>query len=86
MDYTAVGQTTHLAARMEQLAPAGTTRLTAETLRLAEEFVQVRPLGPIPVRGLAAPVEVFELGCQRCSHASRRLRRQVHASLAAAQS
>jgi class 3 adenylate cyclase/tetratricopeptide (TPR) repeat protein len=61
MDYTAVGQTTHLAARMEQLAPAGTTRLTAATLRLAEEFVQVRPLGPIPVKGLAAPVEVFEL-------------------------
>jgi class 3 adenylate cyclase/predicted ATPase len=61
MDYTAVGQTTHLAARMEQLAPAGTTRLTADTLRLAEEFVQVRPLGPIPVKGLAAPVEVFEL-------------------------
>jgi len=61
MDYTAVGQTTHLAARMEQLAPAGTTRLTAETLRLAEEFVQVRPLGPVPVKGLAAPVDVFEL-------------------------
>ena len=61
MDYTAVGQTTHLAARMEQLAPAGTTRITAETLRLAEEFVTVRPLGPIPVRGLTAPVEAFEL-------------------------
>jgi class 3 adenylate cyclase len=61
MDYTAVGQTTHLAARMEQLAPAGSTRLTAETPRLAEEFVHVRPLGPIPVKGVAAPVEVFEL-------------------------
>jgi class 3 adenylate cyclase/tetratricopeptide (TPR) repeat protein len=61
MDYTAVGQTTHLAARLEQLAPAGTTRLSAETLRLAEEFVQVRPLGPIPVKGLASPVDVFEL-------------------------
>jgi class 3 adenylate cyclase len=61
MDYTAVGQTTHLAARMEQLAPAGTTRLTAETLRLAEEFVQVRSLGPVPVKGLAASIDVFEL-------------------------
>jgi len=61
MDYTAVGQTTHLAARMEQLAPAGTTRLTAETLRLAKEFVHVRPLGSIPIKGIAAPVEVFEL-------------------------
>src|SRR5207249_6069674 len=30
MDYTAVGQTTHLAARMEQLATPGSIRLTAE--------------------------------------------------------
>src|SRR5499427_3055844 len=35
MDYSAVGQTTHLAARMEQLAAPGSIRLTAETLRLA---------------------------------------------------
>jgi class 3 adenylate cyclase len=61
MDYTAVGQTTHLAARMEQLAPPGKIRLTAETLRLAEGFVRVTPLGPIPVKGLADPVHVFEL-------------------------
>src|SRR5213075_3191550 len=32
MDYTAVGQTTHLAARMEQLAMPGSILLTAETL------------------------------------------------------
>ena len=61
MDYTAVGQTTHLAARMEQLATPGTIRLAAETLQLAEGFVQVKPLGPIPVKGLTEPVEVFEL-------------------------
>jgi class 3 adenylate cyclase/tetratricopeptide (TPR) repeat protein len=61
MDYTAVGQTTHLAARMEQLAPPGATRLTAETLRLAEGFVQVKAFGPIPIKGVAEPVEVFEL-------------------------
>jgi class 3 adenylate cyclase len=36
MDYSAVGQTTHLAARVEQLAPAATVRLTGETMRLAE--------------------------------------------------
>jgi class 3 adenylate cyclase/tetratricopeptide (TPR) repeat protein len=61
MDYTAVGQTTHLAARMEQLAAPGAIRLTAGTLRLAEGFVQVTPLGPVPVKGLGEPVEVFEL-------------------------
>src|SRR5262249_44318322 len=61
MDYPAVGQTTHLAARMEQLATPGSIRLTAATLRLAEGLVQVNTLGQFPVKGLAEPVEVFEL-------------------------
>src|SRR5262249_10652783 len=61
MDYTAVGQTTHLAGRMEQLAPPGSIRLTADTLRLAEGYVEVKPLGPVPVKGLDAPVEVYEM-------------------------
>jgi tetratricopeptide (TPR) repeat protein len=61
MDYSAIGQTTHLAARMEQLATPGSSLLTAETLQLAEGFIQVQALGPVPVKGLAAPVEVFEL-------------------------
>jgi class 3 adenylate cyclase len=61
MDYTAVGQTTHLAARMEQLARPGTTFITADTLRLVEGLVRVTALGPIPVKGLPAPVEVYAL-------------------------
>ena len=61
MDYTAVGQTTHLAARMEQMAKPGSVLTTGETLRLAEGFVQVKALGPVAVKGLADPVEVFEL-------------------------
>ena len=39
MDYSAVGQTTHLAARMEQLATPGSILLTADTLRLVEGLV-----------------------------------------------
>jgi len=61
MDYTAVGQTTHLAARMEQMAKPGSSLLTPATLRLVEGYVRVRSLGPVPVRGLAESVEVFEL-------------------------
>ena len=61
MDYSAVGETTHLAARMEQLATPGSIRLTAATLRLVEGLVQVTALGPVPVKGLEEPVEVFEL-------------------------
>jgi class 3 adenylate cyclase len=61
LDYTAVGQTTHLAARMEQLATPGTVLLTADTLGLAEGYVTAKPLGPVPVKGLEAPMEVYEL-------------------------
>jgi tetratricopeptide (TPR) repeat protein len=61
MDYSAVGQTTHLAARMEQLATPGSIRLTASTLRLVDGLLEVNALGPIPVKGLPEPVEVFEL-------------------------
>src|SRR5262245_21454311 len=61
MDYSAVGQTTHLAARMEQLATPGSILLTADTLRLVEGLVQVTALGPNPVKGLPESIEVFEL-------------------------
>jgi class 3 adenylate cyclase len=61
MDYTAVGQTTHLAARMEQVASPGTTVMTADTLRLVEGYVHARTLGPTVVKGLPQPIEVFEL-------------------------
>src|SRR4051794_30730067 len=61
MDYTAVGQTTHLAARMEQLALPGSILLAPDALRLAEGYVQVKPLGQVQVKGLGEPVEVYEL-------------------------
>src|SRR5262249_46962465 len=61
MDYTAVGQCTHLAARMEQMAMAGSILLTAASLRLAEGYVQTKPLGRVKVKGLAEPVDVHEL-------------------------
>src|SRR4051794_6878947 len=60
MDYTAVGQTTHLAARMEQTALPGSILLAPDTLRLAEGYVQVRALGPVAIKGLDQPVEVYE--------------------------
>ena len=61
MDYTAVGQTTHLAARMEQLATPGTILLGSTTLQLAEGYVQVTARGPVAVKGVPDPVAVYEL-------------------------
>ena len=60
MDYTAVGQTTHLAARMEQLADPGAIVITPETLALAEGYVEVKSLGPVRVKGLEMSLEVYE--------------------------
>jgi class 3 adenylate cyclase/tetratricopeptide (TPR) repeat protein len=59
--YTVVGQTVHLAARMEQMANPGSVLATADTLRLAEGYVGVKPLGPVPVKGLANLIEVYEV-------------------------
>jgi Adenylate and Guanylate cyclase catalytic domain/AAA ATPase domain len=61
MDYSAIGETVHLAARMEQLATPGNIPLTPATLRLVEDLVRVHALGLIPVKALAEPVEVSEL-------------------------
>ena len=61
MEYTAVGQTTHLAARMEQMADPGSVLISPSTLRLAEGSVQVTPLGARAIKGLDAPIEVCEL-------------------------
>ncbi len=61
MDYSAVGQTTHLAARMEKLAEPGTTLATAEVVRLVEGHVITRPRGRRAIKGLSQPVEVYEV-------------------------
>jgi tetratricopeptide (TPR) repeat protein len=53
---------------MEQMAQPGSTLITASTLRLAEGYVQVRGCGPVSVRGLAAPVDVYELAGAGSTH------------------
>ena len=61
MEYTVVGQTANVAARMEQMAVAGSILISPDTLTLAEGYVQVKPLGPLKVKGLELPLEVFEV-------------------------
>jgi class 3 adenylate cyclase/tetratricopeptide (TPR) repeat protein len=61
MSYTAVGQAAHIAARMEQMAMPGSVLATAETVRLAEGFIEARPIGPVAVKGFDRPVEVAEI-------------------------
>src|SRR5262245_5115371 len=46
---------------MEQIADPGAVVITPETLALAEGYVEVKSLGLVPVKGLADPVEVYEV-------------------------
>jgi class 3 adenylate cyclase/tetratricopeptide (TPR) repeat protein len=61
MEYAAVGQTVHLASRMEQMTSPGSVLTTAETVRLAEGYVDVKRLDSAQVKGLAEPIEVYEV-------------------------
>ncbi len=61
MDYTAVGQTTHLAARMEQMAKPGSIMVSNDTHKLTEGFFQYTGLGPVQVKGVSEPVKAYEL-------------------------
>src|SRR3989454_704472 len=61
MDYTALGHTVGLAQRMEQLAAADRVYLTEHTARLVEGYFRLRDLGALAVKGVSAPLRVFEL-------------------------
>jgi class 3 adenylate cyclase/tetratricopeptide (TPR) repeat protein len=58
---SAVGQTVHLASRMEQLAKPGTILATGVAASLARGRVRSRALGPVNVKGLVESVEVVEI-------------------------
>ena len=61
MSYTAIGVTVHIAARMEQVAKPGSILATADTVRLAGDHVESRPVGPVKVKGFERPIEVAEI-------------------------
>ncbi len=61
MEYTAVGHTVGLAARMEQLAAPGTVYITQETADLVAGFFDLEDLGVFPIKGVREPVRLFEL-------------------------
>ena len=61
MDYTAIGQTVHLASRMEQMALPGSIMVSDDTHKLTEGYFRFKGLGLVQVRGLTAPIGAYEL-------------------------
>jgi len=61
MDYTAVGDTTNLASRMETMAKPGSILATGNIYRLARDFFEFEPLGEVKAKGKAGFQEAYEL-------------------------
>jgi tetratricopeptide (TPR) repeat protein len=61
MDYTAVGDTTNVAARLQQAAARGRILISESTDRLAEGYFYTRPLGELQLKGKAEPVRAWEV-------------------------
>jgi class 3 adenylate cyclase/tetratricopeptide (TPR) repeat protein len=61
MDYTAVGDTTHLAARLQQLAEPGAILVSEATHRLVAGYVRAECVGPVAVKGRSEPLVVHRL-------------------------
>ena len=61
VDYDAVGQTVHLASRMEEMAEPGGILLTSNTMKLVRGFVAVEPRGRVDVLGFTDKVPVYVL-------------------------
>jgi len=61
MDYTAVGDTTNLAARLQALAPPGSVLMSENTHRLVAGLFETRDIGLLEVKGKAQPVRAYEV-------------------------
>jgi len=61
MDYTAIGDTTNLASRLESLAQPGTILLSQDTHHLVEAFFQFHPLGQVEIKGKEEPQQAYQL-------------------------
>ena len=61
MDYTAVGDTTNVAARLQQAAMPGQIRISETTHRLVAGYCTTQPLGELSLKGKAEPVPAWEV-------------------------
>jgi class 3 adenylate cyclase len=61
LEYTPIGYVTNLAARLQTIAPAGGIALGEDTRRLVEGYFELRSLGPTAIKGVAEPINIYEV-------------------------
>src|SRR5215208_3569220 len=60
-EYTAMGDTTNVASRLQSAAVPGTVLISADTYHLVKELFEFKPRGAATVRGKSAPIETYEV-------------------------
>src|SRR6516164_9210046 len=60
-EYTPIGHSTGLAARLQTLATPGTTMISGSTRRLVEGFFQLKSCGPARLKGVTEQIEIYEV-------------------------
>jgi class 3 adenylate cyclase/tetratricopeptide (TPR) repeat protein len=61
IEYRLIGHTANLASRMESIAPPGSIAVSETTAKLCDGYFELRNLGPATVKGVSAPVSVYEV-------------------------
>jgi class 3 adenylate cyclase/tetratricopeptide (TPR) repeat protein len=61
MDYTAVGDTTNLASRIESMAQPGSVLLSEQTYHLVRNYFELKSLGHVEVKGKEDPQKTYQL-------------------------
>ncbi|HYK63602.1 MAG TPA: adenylate/guanylate cyclase domain-containing protein, partial [Patescibacteria group bacterium] len=60
-EYTPIGHSMSLAARMQTLAPTGSIVITEQTQKLVSGYFELKPLGPARIKGVSDPINVYEV-------------------------
>src|ERR687883_513802 len=60
-EYTAMGDTTNVAARLQSAAEPGTVLISADTYHLVKQLFELRPRGGAMVKGKSAPIVTYEV-------------------------
>ncbi len=60
-EYTPIGHSMSLAARMQTLAPTGSIVITEQTQKLTAGYFDLKPLGPARIKGVSEPINVYEV-------------------------
>ena len=81
MEYTVIGDTANVAARLEQAAEPGTILVSEAVWQAAEGYARVAPVGPLTLKGKAEPIPAYRL--LGVSHRRAGLRESTSAGIAA---